>query len=165
MDSGRLQDYLQEDYGKALAFYDKRAVASKRWYRGLSIYLVVVSAGLTPMVAFAPHETIWRITASVLSATIVVATGLLAHLKCHENWLSYRSAWDALERERRYYSTGIGAYGSSETPAALFVERVEQIRSREGADFFARHAKRDEKLGKQRRSVVRDDETPRAEPC
>jgi len=152
MEETAIKKYLDGDYAKAIKFYDDRANTSKFWYRSLSIYLIVVSAGLTPLVAVAPDGLVWRIISAVLSATIVVAAGLLAHLKCHENWLSYRGSWDALARERRFYETGIGEYGSSEDKGALFVERVESILSREGADFYSRHAKGEEQAKKPERS-------------
>lgn len=66
--------------------------------------------------------------------------------------LSYRGSWDALERERRFYETGAGPYKLTADKGVLFVERVEAIKTREGADFFARHAKGEDqaqKLGKQ----------------
>ena len=138
-----LKRYLAEDYAKALKFYDDRARTSKRAYRSLSIYLIVASAVLTPLIAFAPDQLCWRITAAALSATLVVATGLLAHLKSHENWLSYRASWDALERERRLFETAAGPYGSCKDKGSLFVDRVEAVLTKEGTDFFARHARRE----------------------
>jgi hypothetical protein len=145
MDETAIKNYLAADYAKAVKFYDDRANASKRWYRGLSIYVLAVSAGLTALIAFAPENSLsWRIISAAVSATIVLATGLLAHLKCHENWLSYRGSWDALERERRFYQTVTGAYKSATDRGALFVERVEAILTKEGTDFYARHAKGDE---------------------
>ncbi len=151
MDETALKKYLAEDYAKACKFYDDRARTSKLAYRALSIYLIVASAVLTPLVAFAPDQVCWRITAAALSATLVVATGLLAHLKSHENWLSYRASWDALERERRLFETGSGPYSSVPDKASLFVERIEAVLTKEGTDFFARHAhaeKRDANAGK-----------------
>ena len=144
MDETAIEKYLAADYAKAVKFYDDRAKSSKRWYRGLSIYMIVISAGLTALIAFAPDSPCWRIISASMSATIVVATGLLAHLKCHENWLSYRGSWDALERERRFYETGTGSYKSATDKGALFVERIEAILTKEGADFYARHAKGEE---------------------
>jgi hypothetical protein len=141
MDDNVIKKYLAEEYAKATEFYDKRASAAKCWYRVLSICLIVVSAGLTPVVALAPDEPCWRIVSTLLSATIVVFTGLLAHLKSHENWLSYRGSWDALERERRQFQTSTGAYAGATDKGSLFVDRVEAILAREGADFYARHAK------------------------
>ena len=76
---------------------------------------------------------------------------MLAHLKCHENWLSYRASWDALERERRLFETGSGPYCSLPDKASLFVERVEAVLTMEGTNFFARHAsneKQDVNAGK-----------------
>lgn len=147
MDEAAIKRYLAEDYTKACKFYDDRARTSKRAYRVLSIYLIVASAVLTPLVAFAPDQLCWRITAAALSATLVVATGLLAHLKCHENWLSYRASWDALERERRLFETGTGPYGSRPDKCSLFIERVEAVLAKEGADFFLRHAKGEKQDG------------------
>jgi len=151
MDEAAIRKYLAEDYAKACKFYDDRARTSKLAYRALSIYLIVASAVLTPIVAFAPAQECWRITAAVLATTLVVATGLLAHLKSHENWLSYRASWDALERERRFFETGTGPYGSVPDKSSLFVERVETVLTKEGADFYARHAsaeKQDRNAGK-----------------
>jgi uncharacterized protein DUF4231 len=144
MDEAAIEKYLTTDYAKAVKFYDDRAKTSKRWYRGLSIYMIVISASLTALIAFAPDNLCWRIISASVSATIVVATGLLAHFKCHENWLSYRGSWDALERERRFYETGIGTYKLATDKGATFVERIEAILAREGADFYARHAKGEE---------------------
>lgn len=147
MDEAAIKRYLAQDYAKACKFYDDRACASKWAYRVFSIYLILASAVLTPLVAFAPDQLCWRITAASLSATIVVATGLLAHLKCQENWLSYRSSWDALERERRLFETGVGPYESCSDKGSLFVERVEAVLAKEGADFFARHARSEKQDG------------------
>lgn len=143
MDDSAIKKYLSDDYAKAVKFYDERANTSKLLYRVLSIYLMVVSAVLTPVIAFSPNNVCWRIISAGLSMTLVIVTGLLAHLKCHENWLSYRASWDALNRERRLYETGAGIYASEADRGALFVERIEKILTREGTDFYARHAKRE----------------------
>jgi len=151
MDEAAINKYLAEDYAKACKFYDDRARTSKLAYRAFSIYLIAASAVLTPLVALAPDQYGWRLTAAVLSATLAAATGLLAHLKSQENWLSYRASWDALERERRLFETGTGPYRSLSDKGSLFVERVETVLTKEGTDFFARHAsaeKRDDEPGR-----------------
>jgi len=148
MDDCVIKKYLSADFAKATQFYDDRACAAKRWYRGLSVCLIFVSAALTPVVALAPDEPCWRIISTVLSATIVVLTGLLAHLKSHENWLSYRGSWDALEKERRLYETGAGVYKEEADRNSLFVDRVEAILAREGVAFYTRHAKGEDQAKK-----------------
>lgn len=144
MDNAAIKKYLSEDFAKAIQFYDDRANRSKLWYRRLSIYLIVVAAILTPLVAFNADCPYLRIVAAALSASIVIATSLLTQLKCHEDWLSYRSSWDALERERRLFETNTGVYASAQDKGALFVERVEGIMAKEGSDFYGRHAKTEE---------------------
>ena len=144
MDKTALTKYVTDEYPSAVKFYDDRARAAKLQYRILSVFVVAASASLTALVAFSSKDCTWRVISTTVSATIVIATGLLAHLKCHENWLSYRASWDALEREKRLFESGVGEYQSAEDKGALFVEQIEAIRAREGAGFYARHAKGEE---------------------
>lgn len=153
MDEQAIAKYLSEDFAKAIRFYDDGAVSSKRMYRFLSIYVIVISALLTLLIAFAPSEICWRIFTAALSVTIVIATGLLAHLKCHENWLSYRASWDALQREKRLYETGTDAYAKAEDKNSLFVSRVETVLAKEGAEFYARHARGEDQEKKTRKKA------------
>jgi hypothetical protein len=140
--------FLTEEYPKAVAFYDSGAVKAKRWFRTLSVYLIVVSAALTVLIAMSDTDDPYRWVRAGLSASIGVVTALLSHLKCHENWLSYRASWDALERERRLYEAGAGEYKDIAVKDTLFVERVEAVRTREGADFYSRHTKGEEQARK-----------------
>jgi hypothetical protein len=144
MDTAAIDKYLDGRFTVALEFYDNRAGMYKRWYRRLSVYVLIISAALTAFVALVPPDTIWRVASTALSASIVIATGLLTHYKCHENWLSYRATWDALRREREFYDARVHEYASASHPHALFVERVEVILAREATDFYARHLKSDE---------------------
>jgi hypothetical protein len=145
MNPNAIQKYLEIDYTRAVKFYDNRANCSKLIYRILSIYVISISALLTPLVAFAPDELHWRIFTALLTATIVIASGLLAHLKSHENWLSYRASWDSLERERRLYETNSGKYRTVEDPDTLFVEQIEALLAKEGSEFYSRHATKEQK--------------------
>lgn len=154
MNPEHIQKYIDVDYARAIKFYDDRANSTKLTYRILSIYIITISALLTPLVAFAPDELLWRIVTALLTATIVIATGLLAHLKSHENWLTYRSSWDSLEREKRFFETRSGKYKDAEDPNVLFVEQIETIIAKEGSDFYSRHAVKgkDSKTNKQKMS-------------
>lgn len=143
-----IKKFLDEEYPKAVEFYDKRASRAKLWFRVLSIYLFVVSAVLTVLVAIFKEEGWWHWIPVGLSASMGIVAALLSHLKCQENWLSYRGSWDAITRERRLYDAGAGEYKGVADRDTLFVERVEAIRTREGADFYSRHAKGEEQAKK-----------------
>lgn len=144
MDEAGASKYLDGRFAEALTFYDQRSSLYKRWYRRLSVYVLFTSAALTAFVALAPPGICWRIASTLLSASIVVATGLLAHYKCHENWLSYRASWDALKREREFYKARVRDYASAQDPNTHFVECVETILSKEATDFYGRHLKSDD---------------------
>lgn len=137
-------NYLNGRFAEALDFYDARAMWNKKWYRRLSLYIIVVSGGLSPLVAFGAPVAHWRALAAVLSASIVVVSAVLGHFKFHENWLSFRGSWDALQREREHYKAHAGDYRRASDPDALFVERVEALLARESAEFFLRHEPRAE---------------------
>jgi hypothetical protein len=115
MTQTKLDDYLRKEYPKAVTFYDTRAVSSKRYYRAFSVYLLLSSATLTVVTGVAPEGHFWKLIVPIISATIGVAASMLAHFKFHENWLSYRATWDALERERRLFEAGIPPYDNHET--------------------------------------------------
>ena len=141
MSDDLVRSYLAGDYAEAVRFYDARARSAKLGYRICSVYVIVASTAVTLGAAFAPDKLGLRILCAVLSGMVAVASGLLAHFKWHEDWLSYRGTWDALERERRLYETGTGHYAATDDKGRQFIERVEALRSGEGGDFYARHAK------------------------
>jgi hypothetical protein len=140
----RFAKYLKNEYPAAAKFYDDRAVGAKRWYRFLSIYLITMSAALTVVTGLSFAGEFWKVAVPIASATIGIAAALLAHFKFHENWLSYRATWDALERERRYFEAGTEKYYGQSNPGDIFVSQVEAIRAQEADDFYARHRKTDE---------------------
>lgn len=147
MDDSRIEKYLTIDFVAARQFYDARAKTNKRVYSVFSLYLIIVSALLTVLTAVAPDGACWRWLAPALAATLSIAASVLNHSKAHENWLSFRASWDALERERRLFETLSGPYSKADDARTMFVERVEAIQAREGTDFFARHSKTDSGAG------------------
>jgi len=135
--------FLSGRYAELLGYYDKRAVSAKRGHNAASIYVLVVSIAIAPLQALSLDSTgshLGRVLVMILSPTLALATGIAAHFRCHENWLSYRSTWDALNRELSIHDAKAGPYQNLSDPDALFVERVEGIASSEGRDFYSRNA-------------------------
>jgi hypothetical protein len=137
LDQQAFDKYVSGRFAQMLKFYDDRSAANKAGYRALSVFTIVASAGLVPLLAFAPPT--YRLFETLVSSSLVMATALLGHFKFHENWLSFRASWDAMRREEQYHHACIHDYKSHPDPNALFVERVEAIMAREGAEFFMRH--------------------------
>jgi hypothetical protein len=136
MTDQEFHDYLQARYDDILAWYDKRAGQNKWSHYGISLYLFAASAFLTA-VSGLPE---WKIWATLAAAGASIAAATLGLFKCQENWLGYRATWDALKREPHLRTAAIGEYASAPDKNALFVQRVEGLISREGAQWLARHS-------------------------
>jgi hypothetical protein len=136
MTDQEFQDYLGTRYASALAWYDKRAGQNKWSHYGISLYLFAASAFLTA-VSGLPE---WKVWATLAAAGASIAAATLSLFKCQENWLGYRATWDALKREPHLRIAGLGEYAAAPDNNALFVRRVEDLVSREGAQWLARHS-------------------------
>lgn len=136
--------YVDNRIAKMLEYYDSRAVTNQRRYHVCWVYVLIVSVAITPILAidFIKREWIWgKIIAAVLSPTVAVVSGIAAHFKYHDHWLSYRAAWDALNSELALHDAEAGPYGNSKDRNALFAERAESIIRGEGQHWYALHQK------------------------
>jgi hypothetical protein len=124
-----------------MEFYDHRAVSNKRWHGVFSVYILSTSVAIAPILAIdLLVEGVGKITAAILAPTVALATGLASKFGFHDHWLSYRATWDALQHEVHWHDASVGPYKGVQDRNALFVERVEQLISREGTDWLARQA-------------------------
>jgi len=135
------QYFISERFEPMLAWYDARAVSSKKWYRIVSVYAILASFVLVPIASLTIVE--MHVITTAVSCTIGAATALLAHFKWHEDWLRYRSTWDSLQRERSLYETRTDHYAQAGDPFRLFVERCEELFCREGTDWYQDHSCQD----------------------
>ena len=135
--------YRDGRYAKALEYYDGRAIRNQRWYHFCSVYTLAVSIAVTPVLLGDWPKGHGLILAAMLSPTIALVAGASDHFRFHENWLSYRAAWDALQRELRWHDARVGPYAGIQDRNARFVERAEDLMSHEGGEWLARHAGKD----------------------
>ena len=147
--------YRDTRYKEALDYYDDRAKKSQQGYHGFSIYILGISVAISPILTLDIFDvTIFglngRVLAAILAPTVALAAGILAHFKLHENWLSYRSTWDALRHEEHFRNSKIFEYKEAEDRNKLFVERVEMLISKEGQEWLCRQVqkKNEGKTGK-----------------
>lgn len=137
MTDEEFQSYLDTRYRQVSDYYDKRAKGNKLGYRICSVYILIVSGLLVPLIStgiLSAHP----FAGGLASATIVLATAIMAHFQFNENWLSYRATWDALQREPQLRAACLGEYATVPDRNALFVESVEAIASRESAQWLTR---------------------------
>ena len=134
MTDPEFSDYLKGRYATQLDWYDKRATLNKRWYRALSLYVLVGAAFLTVANRFEGAD--WRVIDALIAASISVSVGALGLFKCHENWLGYRATWDLMKQEPELRIAGIGPYRDTLDRNALFVERIEGFKAQEKGDWL-----------------------------
>ena len=104
------ENYHKERYEPALSYYDPRAQRYKRGHYLCSVFVLVVSVFVAVAQGFS--ECIKTI-ASVFAPTIALVSGLAAIYRCHEEWLSARTTWDALRHEKFWRDAKVGPYESS----------------------------------------------------
>jgi hypothetical protein len=103
--------YRDGRYKSAMEFYDDRAGSNKRWYRGFSVYVLVSSVAIAPILALdSTMGGYGRTIASILAPTVALATGLASKFNFHEYWLNYRATWDALQHEVQWHTARVGPY-------------------------------------------------------
>lgn len=132
--------YCNGRYASVMGYYDSRAKKNQIAHRFSSIYVLIVSVAITPILTAGifPKE-VGTIIAAILAPTVAIVTGISAHYQFHENWLSYRATWDAFRHERYWRDAQVDEYRNVEDRNSLFVERVEALISQEGADWLKRH--------------------------
>jgi hypothetical protein len=82
-----------------------------------------------------------RIITSIVSALIVVVTGLTQLEKYQENWILYRTSAELLKKEKYFFENNAGEYSDLDEKERnkLLVERVESIVSAETSKYFTIH--------------------------
>jgi len=146
MTDDEFKQYLETRYKQLLDYYDKRAVKNKVGYRVCSLFIIIVSGLLAPLIGTGSLS-LHKMAGALISASIVVVSAILAHFQFNENWLSFRATWDALQREPHLRNAGIGEYQSAIDRNSLFVSRVEAFTSREGSEWLGRHSRKERERG------------------
>ncbi|KKR33898.1 MAG: hypothetical protein UT63_C0010G0002 [Candidatus Gottesmanbacteria bacterium GW2011_GWC2_39_8] len=149
MTDQEFSEYCTGRYSRALNYYDSRAITNQWCHRIFSIYSLVISIAITPILTSSVicYE-YSRIIVSILAPTIAIVTGISAIFKYHENWLNYRATWDALIHEKYWRDACVNEYKNAEDRNTLFVERVENLISQEGNNWLARQTSKEKNTGK-----------------
>ena len=137
MDEAAFQKYLKERYEDQLNWYDKRAdenQASARWLQNS----LIVSSALTPVILvshFVEHS-IWLAGLALTSAIAnLLLTGIMRSYQFDEHWRRYRNVCEDLRAEIHLYEASAHEYRDAQDKEAMFVQRVEEMLSRERKDW------------------------------
>jgi hypothetical protein len=138
--------YKQERLQKQIEWHSKKALDNKLRYRLYQIITLIASAiiPIINLLNIAKPDTAdyqIRIISSIISAIIVVVTGLTQLEKYQENWILYRTSTELLKKEKYFFENNAGEYSNLDEKEKnkLLVERVESIVSAETSKYFTIH--------------------------
>lgn len=137
MTDDEFKGYRDGRYNQMLNYYDKKAIWNKRFYRLCSFYVLVVSAGISPIVLIYKEHA--QVLAAILSPTVTLVAAIAGQYRFHDNWLRYRAAWDALKHEIHFHDAKLGLYMGQEDRHSFFVDQVEGLIAREGSEWLRSH--------------------------
>ena len=135
MDKEKFDVYLKERYYDQINWYDRKSLTNKKWYERLQFALIIFSA-LTPVliaISMQPSIESWWLRWSPIITSVIVSmlTGVIKTFKFQENLLNYRTICETLRKEIHFFEADIGDYKDVENKYALFIEKVENLISRE----------------------------------
>lgn len=139
-----LKCYLAERYDDQCRWYDDKAGFNKRRYYCYQTLIVVLSALTTLTVAVGIYfdDTRWvRLAALAIAAAVTVVASLLKIYRYQEQWLDYRSTAETLKKEKYLLKARIDEYATTDSPGQLFVDRVENLISRQNTLWVGRPPK------------------------
>ncbi len=96
---------------------------------------MIILSAITPVLIeidtdLLPSELFGRL-ALLTSLSVAILTSALKTFKYQENWINYRTTCETLRKESYFYEAELGEYRDAERKESLFVDRVENLISRE----------------------------------
>jgi hypothetical protein len=134
-------DYLMQRLNDRIAWYDRSAIRSQRCFKTGRVFILLAAAAIPLGSAFSAtvvgSSDQATLIAGLLGAAIVVVEGIQQLFQWQQNWVSYRSTCEALQRERSLYLAQAGSYRRERAPRMLLAERIEAIMGNEHVEWLA----------------------------
>lgn len=143
MDTPEFDRYVKDRYDGQVQWYERKAAINKKGYLGVQTSIVILSVvtSVTTALDFNKQETMWWVAPVLASTLVAILAALQKVFQFQELWIEYRMTVESLRKERYLHLAKVGEYGTPDSPDQLFVERVENILSRQNMAWAARRAK------------------------
>ena len=140
----RLEEQIQ--------WHERSAARNQRLHRWSSVSQIVLSASIILASSMATQQgapTLLTLHPALLSALIAGALTILKGIEStfdwQTNWVNYRAVAEALKQEKYLHAALAGPYHAVEDPDRLLAERVEELISKENAQWVSSVTRRSEK--------------------
>ena len=138
------EEYFKNRLDDQIKWYNKKSAINKNYYIRFKI-AVIIMAALVPFFTGNSYlaQGFRDVFVGLLGVAIAALSGISTLLKFQENWTKYRMAAEALIHEKFLYQTGSGYYKDLPDAFQEFVDRIEQILSKENTDWFKNSLKKE----------------------
>lgn len=130
--------YIEGRLEKQREWHSRKASRNKNWHYVTEI--VTMGAGaIIPVINILDVSPVKAIS-TALAAVVVVSSAISKLFKFQENWLSFRTLAEALEREKELYQHQVGDYAVAQNlREKLLVERIENMLATTTSQFLSVH--------------------------
>jgi Protein of unknown function (DUF4231) len=131
------EEYLKNRIDTQIKWYEDKSAINKNWYYRCHVLMLVCSALIPLLIGFsnAPYE-YFKYIAGSLGVVVAIMQGILGLKKYQENWITYRSTSEMLQREKLLFLNGIGDFEDRNYAFKVFVLKAEQIMSSENSNWI-----------------------------
>lgn len=125
--------YAMQVANDSYDWYKKAAIKSRIFHRWTAVTIQVIAAAIPVTAAIDPRSSI---VPAFLGAVIVILGGLRSTFDWQENYIRFSGVREAVEAERRSYTTGAAPYSDPATRDQLLVAAVSRIEQEEMNAWF-----------------------------
>ena len=130
MDKSKFNRYLKERYDDQVNWYRTKAAHNQKWAKRTQIIIIVFS--IATVVFAAAGQQVLTVFFSASGAAVLA---LSKYYKFDELWNNYRTVRETLKKEKYAYDYSVGPYETAADKEKLFIERVEQVISKENTEW------------------------------
>lgn len=127
--------YMKYRWQNQWQYYDNKASENKRNYQWLQLIIGVGSVAVPVLLGF---QGTFTIIATIVSLVVAASAAVENVKKFGDGWRSFRTAAEALQREKALYDVSAGPYRIAKRPFIRFVERCEDIIAQQNGQFMQR---------------------------
>jgi uncharacterized protein DUF4231 len=129
------EEYVEQRINDQIAWYARRSVTNKRWFKRLRFAEIVAAATIPFLSGFADKSSSIKIAIGALGVFVAVIASLLGLLQLQVHWIEYRATAESLKKEKFLFLTQTDPYDKDDA-FHLLVERVEALLSKENTEWL-----------------------------
>lgn len=142
------QQYLSERVEDQISWYEQSAQKNKYWYVSLKSIEIVAATLIPFLTGLIKDGDKWtKIIVGCLGVLIAIIAGILSTIKFDELWKQFRVTTEGLKRHKNLFITKSEPY-VGENSFNLFVENIENLISKETADWIKLSSKNTDEQSK-----------------